>query len=95
MLLLRKGHLGQLENSEYLSLADAERGQLKRHPPCWQIAGSEHGKFRVGLLEEWRSDAATPANEHIPSARSVHDEREECAVDRDKIEIEKKRRRGS
>jgi hypothetical protein len=24
----------------------------------------------------------------------VHDEREECAVDRDKIEIEKKRRRG-
>jgi hypothetical protein len=29
MLLLRKGHLDQLENSEYLSLTDAERGQLK------------------------------------------------------------------
>jgi hypothetical protein len=27
MLLLRKGHLDQLENSEYLSLTDAERGQ--------------------------------------------------------------------
>jgi hypothetical protein len=29
MLLLRKGHLDQLENSEYLSPTDAERGQLK------------------------------------------------------------------
>lgn len=92
MLLLRKGHLGQLENSEHLSLTDAERGQLKDVSPAgesqaWQVSG--------WALEEWRSDPATPANEHIPSARSVHDEREECAVDRDKIEIEKKRRRGS
>jgi hypothetical protein len=29
MLLRRKGHFDQLENSEYLSLTDAERGQLK------------------------------------------------------------------
>ena len=51
MLLLRKGHLGQLENSEYLSLTDAERGQLKDIRPAGKSQVPSMASFGLGSLK--------------------------------------------